>query len=152
MRDGDEFSRFAGRRQSGLSVGLAPSYQMIPLGKLIGHSYSPTSHFFSFFHPTFFPAPCSYLLILLLSQFLKSPLKMASVARCVPRFASRMLSPKLPIARISPAMGFPRGSIRSFSQSTFCTIVPNSSWKCLFESNMMLIYIVLSCSAGKEVH
>ncbi|BCR86325.1 glycine decarboxylase subunit H [Aspergillus chevalieri] len=44
---------------------------------------------------------------------------MAAVARCVPRFASRILSPKLPIARMSPAMGFPRGSIRSFSQSAF---------------------------------
>ncbi|KAF9885111.1 glycine cleavage system H-protein subunit [Aspergillus nanangensis] len=47
---------------------------------------------------------------------------MSAVARTVRPFASRVLSQKLPITaarRVSPAMGFPRGSIRSFSQSPF---------------------------------
>ncbi|PLB36498.1 glycine decarboxylase subunit H [Aspergillus candidus] len=45
---------------------------------------------------------------------------MAAVARCLRPFASRALSQQLPLAgvrRVSPAAGFPRGSIRSFSQS-----------------------------------
>ncbi|KAI9923595.1 hypothetical protein ASPWEDRAFT_502168 [Aspergillus wentii DTO 134E9] len=48
---------------------------------------------------------------------------MSAVARTVRPFASRVLSQKLPLAscasRISPALGFPRGSVRSFSQSPF---------------------------------
>ncbi|KAL5366114.1 glycine cleavage H-protein-domain-containing protein [Aspergillus floccosus] len=47
---------------------------------------------------------------------------MSAVARSVRPFASRVLSQKLPLAaarRVSPAMGFPRGTIRSFSQSPF---------------------------------
>lgn len=50
---------------------------------------------------------------------------MSAVARCFRPFASRALSQKLPLAaarRVSPAMGFPRGSIRSFSQSPFSAI------------------------------
>ncbi|GES59125.1 glycine cleavage system H protein [Aspergillus terreus] len=47
---------------------------------------------------------------------------MSAVARSVRPFASRVLSQKLPLAaarRVSPVMGFPRGTIRSFSQSPF---------------------------------
>ncbi|KAE8412178.1 glycine cleavage H-protein-domain-containing protein [Aspergillus pseudocaelatus] len=47
---------------------------------------------------------------------------MSAVARSVRPFASRVLSQKLPLAaacRVSPAAGFPRGSVRSFSQSSF---------------------------------
>ncbi|KAE8131615.1 glycine cleavage H-protein-domain-containing protein [Aspergillus pseudotamarii] len=47
---------------------------------------------------------------------------MSAVARSVRPFASRVLSQKLPLAaacRVSPAAGFPRGSVRSFSQSPF---------------------------------
>ncbi|KAA8651900.1 hypothetical protein EYZ11_009456 [Aspergillus tanneri] len=47
---------------------------------------------------------------------------MSAVARSVRPFASRVLSQKLPLPaarRVSPAVGFPRGSARSFSQSPF---------------------------------
>ncbi|KAH8426099.1 glycine decarboxylase subunit H [Aspergillus melleus] len=50
---------------------------------------------------------------------------MSAVARSIRPFASRALSQKLPLAaarRVSPAMGFPRGSIRSFSQSPFMEV------------------------------
>lgn len=54
---------------------------------------------------------------------------MSAVARSVRPFASRVLSQKLPLAaarRVSPAMGFPRGTIRSFSQSPLSTDALNS--------------------------
>ncbi|KKK22099.1 hypothetical protein P175DRAFT_0453534 [Aspergillus ochraceoroseus IBT 24754] len=48
---------------------------------------------------------------------------MSAVARAIRPFATRTLSQKLPLSsglrRVSPATSFPRGSIRSFSQSTF---------------------------------
>ncbi|KAI9372725.1 glycine cleavage H-protein-domain-containing protein [Aspergillus egyptiacus] len=50
---------------------------------------------------------------------------MAAAARVIRPFASRALSQKLPLSsvrRVSPAMGFPRGSIRSFSQSPFLEV------------------------------
>ncbi|KAB8231477.1 glycine cleavage system H protein [Aspergillus alliaceus] len=50
---------------------------------------------------------------------------MSAVARSVRPFASRVLSQKLPLAgvrRVSPAAGFPRGSVRSFSQSPFMEV------------------------------
>ncbi|KAL4888720.1 glycine cleavage H-protein-domain-containing protein [Aspergillus ambiguus] len=50
---------------------------------------------------------------------------MSAVARSIRPFASRVLSQKLPLSaarRVSPAMGFPRGSIRSFSQSPFLEV------------------------------
>ncbi|KAE8149407.1 glycine cleavage system H protein [Aspergillus avenaceus] len=50
---------------------------------------------------------------------------MSAVTRSVRPFASRVLSQKLPLAgvrRVSPAMGFPRGSVRSFSQSPFMEV------------------------------
>ncbi|PLB43671.1 glycine cleavage system H protein [Aspergillus steynii IBT 23096] len=50
---------------------------------------------------------------------------MSAVARSIRPFASRALSQKLPLAaarRVSPVMGFPRGSIRSFSQSPFMEV------------------------------
>ncbi|KAF7594680.1 glycine cleavage system H-protein subunit [Aspergillus hancockii] len=50
---------------------------------------------------------------------------MSAVARSIRPFASRVLSQKLPLAgvrRVSPAAGFPRGSMRSFSQSPFLEV------------------------------
>ncbi|KAB8263475.1 glycine cleavage H-protein-domain-containing protein [Aspergillus pseudonomiae] len=50
---------------------------------------------------------------------------MSAVARSVRPFASRVLSQKLPLAaacRVSPAARFPRGSVRSFSQSPFMAV------------------------------
>ncbi|KAB8076893.1 glycine cleavage system H protein [Aspergillus leporis] len=50
---------------------------------------------------------------------------MSAVARSVRPFASRVLFQKLPLAgvrRVSPAAGFPRGSVRSFSQSPFLEV------------------------------
>ncbi|KAE8335421.1 hypothetical protein BDV24DRAFT_143981 [Aspergillus arachidicola] len=47
---------------------------------------------------------------------------MSAIARSVRPFASRVLSQKLPLAaacRVSPVAAFPRGSVRSFSQSPF---------------------------------
>ncbi|KAL2865395.1 glycine decarboxylase subunit H [Aspergillus lucknowensis] len=47
---------------------------------------------------------------------------MSAAARVIRPFASRALFQKLPMSsvrRVSPAAGFPRGSIRSFSQSPF---------------------------------
>ncbi|RJE25764.1 hypothetical protein PHISCL_01877 [Aspergillus sclerotialis] len=51
---------------------------------------------------------------------------MAAVARSIRPLASRMLSQRAPIAascRVSPVAGFPRGSVRCFSQSPLCMIV-----------------------------
>ncbi|KAL3494703.1 glycine cleavage system H protein [Aspergillus germanicus] len=50
---------------------------------------------------------------------------MSAAARIVRPFASRALSQKLPLSSariVSPAAGFPRGSIRSFSQSPFLEV------------------------------
>ncbi|KAL4956724.1 glycine cleavage H-protein-domain-containing protein [Aspergillus filifer] len=50
---------------------------------------------------------------------------MSAAARIIRPFASRALSPKLPLSsvrRASPAAGFPRGSIRSFSSSPFLEV------------------------------
>lgn len=50
-------------------------------------------------------------------------LTMSAAARVARPFASRALAQKLPLSsvrRVSPAMGFPRGTIRTFSQSPFC--------------------------------
>ncbi|KAL5342325.1 glycine cleavage H-protein-domain-containing protein [Aspergillus crustosus] len=50
---------------------------------------------------------------------------MSSAARVLRPFASRALAQKLPLSsvrRVSPASGFPRGSIRSFSQSPFLEV------------------------------
>ena len=51
--------------------------------------------------------------------------KMAAVARSIRPLASRMLSQRAPVAascRVSPVAGFPRGSVRCFSQSPLCMI------------------------------
>ncbi|KAL4873697.1 hypothetical protein BDV12DRAFT_159434 [Aspergillus spectabilis] len=50
---------------------------------------------------------------------------MSASARVIRPFASRALAQKLPLSsvrRVSPASGFPRGSIRSFSQSPFLEV------------------------------
>ncbi|KAL4875358.1 glycine cleavage H-protein-domain-containing protein [Aspergillus karnatakaensis] len=50
---------------------------------------------------------------------------MATAVRVLRPFASRSLAQKLPLSsvrRVSPASGFPRGSIRSFSQSPFLEV------------------------------
>ncbi|KAF7113611.1 hypothetical protein CNMCM5793_002967 [Aspergillus hiratsukae] len=51
---------------------------------------------------------------------------MSTVARSLRPFASRVLSQKAPLTssvrRASPALGFPRGSVRSFSQSPFLEV------------------------------
>ncbi|KAL4782029.1 glycine cleavage H-protein-domain-containing protein [Aspergillus varians] len=50
---------------------------------------------------------------------------MSAAARVIRPFASRALAQKLPLSsvrRVSPAMGFPRGTIRSFSQSPFLAV------------------------------
>ncbi|KAL3480395.1 glycine cleavage H-protein-domain-containing protein [Aspergillus californicus] len=50
---------------------------------------------------------------------------MSATARVFRPFAFRALSQKLPLSsvrRVSPAMGFPRGSIRSFTQSPFLEV------------------------------
>ncbi|EAW07635.1 glycine decarboxylase subunit H [Aspergillus clavatus NRRL 1] len=51
---------------------------------------------------------------------------MSTVARSLRPFASRVLSQKAPLSfsvrRVSPALGFPRGTIRSFSQSPFLEV------------------------------
>lgn len=49
--------------------------------------------------------------------------KMAAIAGSFRPLASRMLSQRLPLAsscRVSPVIGFPRGSARCFSQSPLC--------------------------------
>ncbi|KAE8352320.1 glycine cleavage system H protein [Aspergillus coremiiformis] len=50
---------------------------------------------------------------------------MSAVARSIRPFASRVLSQKLPLVgvrTVSPAAGFPRVSVRSFSQSPFLEV------------------------------
>ncbi|KAL2828425.1 glycine cleavage system H protein [Aspergillus cavernicola] len=50
---------------------------------------------------------------------------MSAAARVFRPFTSRALSQKLPLSsvrRVSPATGFPRGSIRAFSQSPFLEV------------------------------
>ncbi|KAL4989340.1 glycine cleavage H-protein-domain-containing protein [Aspergillus falconensis] len=50
---------------------------------------------------------------------------MPAAARVIRPFASRALAQKLPLSsvrRVSPASGFPRGTVRSFSQSPFLEV------------------------------
>lgn len=151
MRDGDEFLRFAGRRQSGLSVGLAPSYQMIPLGKPIGHSYSPTSHF-SFFSLYFLS--CS---LFLPSNTFTFPIPQISAQNgfrrplCPPFRFSYALA-EAPHCAHFARNGFPAGKYPELLAERILYDCAQFLIDMSFESNMMLTYFVLSCSAGKEVH
>ncbi|RDW76626.1 glycine decarboxylase subunit H [Aspergillus mulundensis] len=50
---------------------------------------------------------------------------MSAAARVIRPFASRALAQKLPLSsvrRVSPAAGFPRGTVRSFSRSAFLEV------------------------------
>lgn len=54
-----------------------------------------------------------------------------SVARAVRPFASRLLAqPQTPLCRAAPALRFPRGSTRSFSQSPLGEYMPSQAGQC----------------------
>lgn len=140
-------------RVSSLEVGglIRRAWRCLSVGKLFAEAIGITTSCTSYLPTTLSSSSFSSSLLELFSlpsQLYIPPAKMSAIARCVRPFASRALSQKLPITRVSPAMSFPRGSIRSFSQSAFCTIVPNLPIGMLFWLDTMLT----DSSGSKEVH